>query len=201
MRDMPYALSLAALALLLSGCASTQNTMANGGTPGERFMIQAAQANLAEIETGRLATERARNSDVRQYGARMVRDHTEAGQELMRLANQMGVSLPQQPDEMHQQLAQKLSNLEGAEFDRAYMRAMVEDHQHVISMFEQQAESPEDPELQAFASKTVPILRDHLRMARMIQRSLESGPSMSHGDESEEGSPSDRWDEEPIEDY
>jgi putative membrane protein len=187
MRHRQYAFSLAAVALLLAGCASKQGTKTSSQTPGERFMIQAAQANLAEIEAGHLATERAQSPDVRQFGSRMVRDHTQANEQLLRLAEERNVSLPQQPDESHQKLTQELSNLQGADFDRAYMRAMVEDHQHDVSEFEQQAESLEDPELRAWAAQTVPTLRDHVRIARMIQRSLESSASVSEVYQGSEG--------------
>lgn len=141
-------------------------------------MTQAAQANLAEIETGRLATERAQHPDVRQYGSRMVREHTMANDALARLAESKGVSLPAEPDPTHQQLAETLEGLQGEEFDRAYMRAMVSDHQHAVAMFEREAETAEDPEVRGFAAELVPTLRDHLRMAQMIQRSLESGPAV-----------------------
>lgn len=87
--------------------------------------------NMAEIELGRLAVERAASAEVKSFAQMMIEHHTKANQELEPIAQQLGVERPEQLDAKHRALADRLSTLEGAEFDKAYMRAMVQGHQEV----------------------------------------------------------------------
>jgi putative membrane protein len=136
------------------------------------FAKEAALGGMAEVELGKLAQQNAQNDDVKQFGARMVQDHSDANQQLMTVLTAKDFSVPQQLDEKHRRTMDKLSKMRGAEFDRAYMREMVEDHDTDVKKFRQQATHGNDTDLKGFAQKTLPVLEQHQKMAHDISKSL-----------------------------
>lgn len=130
------------------------------------FVMKAAQAGHAEVETGQLAAAQAGDAGIRQFGEKMVQDHGKANEELASLSRTKGLEPPTTPDQAHQRLAKRLQGLKGAEFDKVYVREVGrKDHDQAIKLFRAQAKSGQDPELKAFAEKTLPVLQDHRRMA------------------------------------
>jgi putative membrane protein len=144
--------------------------------------------DMAEIQTGRLAVSQGASESVRQFGQRMIDDHTRTSQQLMQLAYAAGFTPPQTLDAKHQAAAAKLGRLTGAEFDRAYMKQMVKDHQEAVSLYQRQSTRGTIPDLRSFASATLPALREHLSMARSMAGG--SGGSMNHNGNSNSGSAS-----------
>jgi putative membrane protein len=136
------------------------------------FVKEAAMGGMAEVELGRLAQQNAQHDEVRQFGARMVQDHTAANQRLMTIVAAKDVTVPQQLDEKHRKAFEKLSKMRGAEFDRAYMREMVEDHEKTVKKFHQQAQQGNDGDLKEFAQNTLPVLEQHLKLAQDLSKSL-----------------------------
>jgi putative membrane protein len=130
------------------------------------FVATAAQANLAEVDAGRLAAKKTSSADVKRFAQRMIDDHSQAQTEVADLAHKKGMMLPMQTDEAHQKDMARLAEMSGADFDRAYMTMMVNDHVKAVSLFEQNATDASDPEVRAFAKKMLPTLKDHLKMAR-----------------------------------
>ena len=112
-----------------------------------------------------MAEQRAANDKVRQFGSRMVQDHSKANEELRQIAAGKGLQLPSAPGAQSQEMMAKMQKLSGAEFDRAYMDHMVKDHKKDVAEFQKQAGSGTDPQLKAFAAKTLPTLQDHLKLA------------------------------------
>jgi putative membrane protein len=94
-----------------------------------------------------------------------VQDHSKANDELKQIAAGKGLQLPSAPDAHHHQEMAKLQKLSGAEFDRAYMDHMVKDHKQDVAEFRKQADSGKDPQIKAFAAKTLPTLQEHLKLA------------------------------------
>ena len=97
-----------------------------------KFVQQMLLANMAEIQLGQLGTERATNPEVKSFAEMMVRDHSQANQELMPLAQQLGVQAPTELDAKHRNLAARLSSMQGEKFDREFMKAMVSAHRDVV---------------------------------------------------------------------
>ena len=133
-----------------------------------KFMTEAAQGGLAEVQLGQLTLERGSSDAVKQYGQRMVQDHTQANNQLQQLAAQKGVTLPNDIGKKNQKVMQQLSKLSGASFDRAYINDMVKDHTKDVSLYQRQAQQGQDPDLKVFAQQTLPILQEHLQMARSV---------------------------------
>jgi len=167
------ATSLAA-ATVLAGMAAAQSTHQNANrlAADNNFVMKAAQGGLAEVSLGQLAVSHASNDKVRQFGQRMINDHTMANTELKQVASQKGETVPAQLDAKDQATIDKLSQLNGQQFDRAYMNDMVKDHKADVAEFKKEASSGDDPDVKGFASKTLPTLEDHLKMAEEIQGQL-----------------------------
>jgi putative membrane protein len=133
------------------------------------FFKDGAAAGLAEVAAGRLAEQQAADARVRQFGQQMVKDHTQANAQLQALAKQKGVTLPTAPDATHQKALQDLQGLQGAAFDKAYVKAQVQDHKDAVTLFEKAAQSS-DPDVSAFARKVLPTLHHHLDMIEGLAR-------------------------------
>jgi putative membrane protein len=172
---------------------SGQADQAHGATADARhFAEQAAYAGNAEVKLGQLAAERAQSSQVKEFAQMMVRDHTKAGNELKQAVSRHDVSLPTGLDDEHQRLYDRLSRLRGAEFDREYMKAMVDGHMKVVSLLEGRADdharadrprgttgtgSAADTQVDAaadqWATKSLPTVKQHLQKAEQIQGTMQ----------------------------
>ena len=144
------------------------------------FVMTAAKSGMAEVRMGQLIAEGAQSKVLRDFGQRLVTDHTKANQELIQIAASKGVSAPSQPAEKHEQMLENLSKMKGAEFDRAAQQHAVMHHQEDVQLFQQALQTLQDPELKAFAQKTLPTLQEHLKMAQ----GLDVGATTSTGAES-----------------
>ena len=157
------------------GGYGTSKSKTRTATSDSSWLVKASEANLMEIETGRLAESKASSSEVKQFGTHMVEDHTAVNQELTDLARKKGMSLPTRPDEKHLKAAADLADLGGAEFDRKYADMAVSDHEDAVSLFEKNGNST-DPDVKAFADKTLPTLKHHLQMARDLKTKVNASP-------------------------
>jgi putative membrane protein len=134
--------------------------------PDQAFVMDAAKGGMAEVELGKLAVDKASNPDVKKFGQRMMDDHSKGNDELKATASRKNMTLPAGPDAKQKAMYDRLAKLSGAAFDRAYMQAMVADHVTDVAAFKREAQTGKDPEIKAFAAKTLPTLEDHLKMAR-----------------------------------
>jgi putative membrane protein len=119
-----------------SGAVGTSGASDKVSGRDKDFVRDAAIVNMAEIELGRLAAERGANPEVKKFGQMMIDDHTKAGDQLKSVASQHSIEVPSQLDDKHNKLRDKLSKLQGADFDREYMDAMVDGHQDVADKLE-----------------------------------------------------------------
>jgi putative membrane protein len=146
--------------------AQPGQTTAYGKMSDETFMTKAALGGMAEVELGKLAVEKAASDEVKKFGQRMVDDHSKANDDLKTLAQNKKITLPADMDPKEKALRDRLSKLSGAAFDRAYMQAMLADHRQDVAEFRKEANSGKDPDVKAFAAKTLPTLEEHLKMAQ-----------------------------------
>jgi putative membrane protein len=159
------ALTLVAASLALAATLSPADS---------KFVTAAAQGGLAEVKMGELAKEKGSNQSVTSFGEQMVKDHTEANNELRSVASGKGITVPESLNAKDQALYDRLSKLSGAQFDRAYINAMVKDHQEDVAEFRKVSKTSKDPDIKTFATKTLPTLEHHLQMAEDAQKQLGS---------------------------
>lgn len=157
-----------------------QTGMTAMSSQDRNFLMDAAMGGMMEVELGKLAVQNGASDAVKQFGQRMVDDHSKANTELMSLATSKGVTLPTELDAKHKEHVTKLSGRTGAEFDREYGKMMVSDHNKDVSEFEKQSTRGADPDLKAFASRTLPTLQEHLQMARTLPGAERGGNSNSN---------------------
>jgi putative membrane protein len=131
-----------------------------------KFVKEASEGGMAEVELGQLAQEKGQSQAVKDFGSRMVMDHSKANDELKSIAVQDNTPVSTSLSVSDKTLKVKLEALSGSAFDKAYMSAMVKDHQDDIAAFQKEANTGVDPKIRNFASKTLPTLQKHLAMAQ-----------------------------------
>lgn len=159
----------------MSDSSHSQSSASMSSKPGsslslgdKKFVHDAAQGGMAEVELGKLATEKASSDDVKKFGQRMVDDHTKAGDQLKQVASSEGIQLPQGLSAQDKSTKERLAKLSGEQFDKAYMADMVKDHTQDVLDFQHESRSGKDPAIKDFASQTLPTLQDHLKQAKQI---------------------------------
>lgn len=150
-----------------SGTTSGKQSAGMGDTDST-FVKKAAQGGLAEVELGQLATQKASSEEVKKFGQRMVDDHSKANEQLKQVAAEKNIDVPQQLDAKDKATKARLEKLSGEQFDRAYMKYMVRDHQKDVAEFERESSIAKDPAIKNFAQQTLPTLKDHLKEAERI---------------------------------
>lgn len=173
------------------------------GQPGKStaraFVNEMTIVNLAEVQLGNTASEKTLNADVRAFGQMMAREHTQANSELKQIATQLHIQPPTQMDKKHNQLWAKLTELNGGDFDREYMNAMVMGHEDVLAKLRARADAgasgaqssgsgdhsapaaqagkgaakgQSDQALNQWAAKMIPAVQMHLDKAKEVQQKL-----------------------------
>ncbi len=151
----------------MSAAATAKN--ASGLSAADRkFVKEAAEGGMAEVELGQLAVEKASSDDVKKFGQRMVDDHSKANEKLKMIAASKSLTLPEGPNAAQKATKERLSKLSGAQFDKAYMRDMVQDHKKDVAAFKTESTSGRDADIKNFASETLPTIQDHLKMAESV---------------------------------
>jgi putative membrane protein len=158
--------ALATVAVLLTSLT----TVAAANKPGQKFIEQAIQGNLAEIQMGKLAQQKGQSQDVKSYGQMLVTDHSQANDQAKKVADQIDVTAPNGPSAKQKQMCDRMSKLSGKAFDRSFAKEMVADHKKDISEYRKESQKKNDPAAD-YAKQSLPVLQKHLEAAEKLQRS------------------------------
>ena len=150
-----------------SGNSTTRAAMS---AQDKKFVNNAAEAGAAEVAMGKLASERASSADVKSFASRMVQDHEKAGDKLKSIASSKGATPPDKLSKKDQSELDKLGKLQGAAFDKEYVKVQLAAHKDAVSLFGSESKSGKDTELKDFASTTLPTLQDHLKMVQQLSK-------------------------------
>ncbi|HEY4273151.1 MAG TPA: DUF4142 domain-containing protein [Candidatus Udaeobacter sp.] len=157
-------LALAIGAMGLAGAARAETSAAGDSSSlsakDKTFMKKAAKGGMLEVTLGKLAEQDAQSADVKSFGNRMVTDHGKANDELKSIASKKGVQLPSKEP------SGKWTS------DKAYMEAMVKDHEKDLAEFKEEANSGSDPDVKKFADDTAKMIQEHLDLAKETQGKL-----------------------------
>jgi putative membrane protein len=160
--------------LLAGGWAAAQ--IASGASsPDGKFAAAAASGGMAEVKLGQLAQQNGNSGAVKSFSQQMVTDHSKAGDDLKSVAQKEGMILPIDISKQDQDTYDRLSQLHGAQFDKEYAQDMVKDHQKDIADFQKEASSGKNASLTDFATRTLPTLKNHLRMAQDVEHKVSAG--------------------------
>jgi len=171
---MRHALKTAAVAWL----AGLGIALGAGVSENDRkFANEAAQAGAAEVKLSQIAQDRGASPAVKEFAKQMIDDHSKANEELKSIASKKGFTLRSDLDEEHQKTVKRLESLSGVELDREYAQVALKEHKKAVSLFKDVGTKVDDPDLQKFASKTLPTLEHHLKMAEQLAAKLVGRPS------------------------
>jgi putative membrane protein len=138
----------------------------------QKFLKEAMEGNLAEVQMGQLAQKNGKSDGVRSFGQMLQKDHSDANQKATIVAQQMGMTPPTEPNSKQKAMYDKMSKLSGDNFDREFAKEMVPDHKKDIKEFEKAAKK--NDAAGSFAKETLPTLQKHLQAAQ----SLNGGATM-----------------------
>jgi len=172
MRQLLLGLALGAVIL---GFASAREDVTGTADTDATFVFKASAGGLAEVNLGTLAARRASDPSVKRFAQKMVDDHEKANKELLERANKARLPAAPRMDAMHEKMAETLAALSGPAFDREYMAGQVKDHEVTVALFEKESKNGKNEDLKTWAEKTLPDLREHLKMARDIHGKLKGG--------------------------
>ena len=150
--------------------AATATTTATTLSKDDKdFVTKAAESGMLQIALGHEVSQKAASPDVKAFADRMVTEHTKADAELKQLAASKGITLPTELDKDHRSKLDELSKLSGKKLDKTYADDMVDDHEADVKEFKKASQDLKDPELRAWAAKTLPVLEGHLATAKDIK--------------------------------
>ncbi len=194
MKKLTYAMLMAFAVYAAGGCHSNSGTSqsadstvkkdssttttATAATPAVdssdvKFARNTAAGGAAEIMLSKLAQQKSSDAQIKSFAGMMVTDHTNAGDTLMVIAKNKGINLPTSPDDKHQRKYDELSKLSGADFDKAYVKCMVDDHQDALNLMQNEASNGKDADLKAFAGKVVTTVQAHLDAINKIKAGMQ----------------------------
>ena len=160
--------------VVLAGCSSPFNIAdlspetSSLSAADRSFISQAAYGSLAEVELGKLAQTQASSQQVRDFGGRMVTEHTQMNNDLIALASNKGITPPSSTDDGREAIADMLEQLSGSDFDRQYIPQQLADHETTLALFQGQANRGKDVELRQFAQRYTPVIQRHVEMLRRM---------------------------------
>jgi putative membrane protein len=175
------ACTLSAVVLLCGQLGFSQNTT-SASSSDKKFVKSALEGGNAEVKLGQLAAQKARSEDVKQFGQKMVDDHTKLNDQMKQIAQQQGMDVPDGIPAKDKALQTKLSGLSGDDFDKAYIKAMLKDHQKDLSEFKKEASSGNDTSIKDAASQGATVIGEHLQMVQQMaqKHNIQMGDAMSN---------------------
>ncbi len=160
-------LSCAVFSLMAVSAARSQSGT-DASMSDKHFVSEAIKGGLAEVQMGQLAQQKSSSDDVKNFGRKMVEDHTKLTEQMTRVASQIQVASPKTPTTMQQLEIRKLKGLSGDSFDQEYIKAMVKDHEADLKDFKKEAASRDSAIVKSAAQKGADVVNQHLSMIHQI---------------------------------
>lgn len=152
---------------------AAQNKLEHADTS---FVKKVAENTKSEMELATLAQQKAADPQVKEFAQKIMTDHQKADEKLKEVAQQEKIDLPDRKSMGETTEKGRLDRLNGADFDRAYMKHMVAEHEQDINDFRKEATNSKDDAVRKFASENLPVLQEHLKMARDINAKVNGSP-------------------------
>lgn len=152
--------------------SSGSDMMAKASSTDATFLKKLAEGDLAEVDAGRLASQKSASEGIKSFGKEMVEDHSKNENELQSLAASQGVNVPTTIDAAHASQKTRLETANGADFDSLYIKDQVRDHEKTVALVEQEIRDGQDASVKDFAKKTLPVVSHHLAMAKQLEAKL-----------------------------
>ncbi len=172
-KTLIFTLGLAAVVAvpLQRSFAAEEETAGAKPTAKEKaFIKKAADGGMTEVELGQLAAEKGGSDEVKDFGSKMVKDHGKINEDLKEVAGKMNVEVPAKISAKHHATIEKMSGLSGAEFDQAYVKEMVKDHEMDVAEFEKAGNEVKNEDLKKFIDSALETMKHHLEMIKKFDQ-------------------------------
>lgn len=136
------------------------------------FLVKAANGGMAEVKLAELAKEKSANNSIKDFASMMITDHGAANDKVKALAAERNVTIPGQPDNEEQKKYDDLNKKTGADFDKAYVDAMVKGHSSTLDMFQNAKDKVGDSSVKTFIGSTIPVIQHHLETIKGIKKAM-----------------------------
>lgn len=136
------------------------------------FAVEVCNGGMMEVQLSQLAETNSSSAAVKDFAKMMVSDHSAANEELKGIAAKNNITLPSALSENSQETYNEMAKKKGADFDKAYVNAMVDGHKSTIDKFQDEAKDGTNADLKAFASKTLPTLQAHKQKIDAIDNTM-----------------------------
>lgn len=134
------------------------------------FVRKAMEGSMAEVKLGQLAQQKSNSPDLKQFGEKMQQDHSQLNDQMKPIAQQLGVEPPQKISKKDEKLDAKLQNMSGTQFNDAYIKAMVKDHEDDLQEFRREAQNTQNPQLKQAAQQGEQVIEQHLALIKQIAK-------------------------------
>jgi putative membrane protein len=178
MKTFRIAAAMAALTLALPLAGAAEEKLSRGD---QKFIQEAAQANMAEIQMGQVAQQQGASDQVRKLGEHIASDHRESQSKLGAIAGSHQVTLPAELSAQQKRELDKLSRQQGEAFDEAFVKQSISDHQKTVAMFRKAAREAKSEDVKRYASDNLPTLEEHLRRSQEGAAAEGKGAAMDGG--------------------
>lgn len=139
------------------------------------FMINAASGGIAAVDMARVALDKSTSPAIKEHAQHVLNDHTKANDELRKIATSKGITLADVPNANDKAMVDKISATPASEFDKIYIQeAGVKAHQEMQTLFRNESTNGLDPDIKAFAARTLPTVETHLKQSEKIRDELRS---------------------------
>ena len=157
-----------AAAALVPSSVFAQATSEKMAVSDSLFAVTAADGGMTEVVFAQIGAKKATNPELKKFSEHMIEEHTKVNNQLKELAAKKGIALPTAITPGHQFCSQNLMGLSGEEFDCAYALSQMILHMDTVAVFEAEAERGQDPDVKAFAAKTLPHIKGHTKQIKPI---------------------------------
>jgi putative membrane protein len=136
------------------------------------FLVKAANGGMTEVKAAEIASTKSTNKSITDFAAMMKTDHGAANNEVIALAQKRNVTLPTSVSDDSQKELDDMAKMNGKDFDKDYVKAMVKGHEETVDMFKKASDKVKDSEVKIFIDNTLPTLQKHLDAIKQIQKNL-----------------------------
>jgi len=147
--------------------------------PTQMFIKDMYSHNLYEVQLSQLAQKHAQDDQIKQLAQMLIKDHQQANQQLKQLAQSAQVQVQEQLDPVHQAKLQKFQQLPQTEFSRKYANDQVAGHMVAVLELTYQSKQAQNEQVKQFATKMLPKMQQHLKMATQIATTQAGGAGAS----------------------
>jgi len=166
-------LKVSAISILLGGTLVSYPFVARATSDDDKqFLSTAAQSDTNEIKLSQLAEKKASSPQVKSFATKMVADHQKLEMQMKPFATKWNLTPPAGLDADHQAIYNRLNGLSGADFDKAYMNAMDEDHHKALDAFTTESQSTQDPQFKKAVMKGKAVVQGHTTMADNLKNGV-----------------------------